>query len=78
MVTRSGTQLTLRGQAFRFQGLNIYNANSRDNCSYNLQAGDALDRSLTAIGPGQTVFRAWFYQLLATREFSGQSCDGGL
>ncbi|HLG73265.1 MAG TPA: cellulase family glycosylhydrolase [Chloroflexota bacterium] len=57
----------LAGQPFRFHGLNIYNANSRDNCSYNLQTGNALDQTLNAIGDGnQNVFRAWFYQQLAT------------
>jgi mannan endo-1,4-beta-mannosidase len=64
-VTRSGTSLTLDGQAFRFTGLNIYNANSNGLCWYPMD-GSVLDQSLVAIGPGKPVFRAWFFQQLAT------------
>lgn len=66
-VTRQGGQLLLDGQPYRFKGLNIYNANSRDNCSYNMQADHVLDASLNDIGPrSQNAFRAWFYQELAS------------
>ena len=65
-VTRSGTQLTVNGQPYRFTGMNIYNANSRNNCWYTLGSGTALDASLNSIGSGQEVFRAWFFQSLAT------------
>lgn len=57
----------LNGRRFRFTGLNIYNANSRDNCWYSLGTGGQLDRDLIQIGSGQEVFRAWFFQRLATR-----------
>ena len=67
-VTRVGTQLMLDGRPFRFTGLNIYNANSRDNCWYSMgNDDDVLDTSLAAIGPAQNVFRSWFFQRLATR-----------
>ncbi len=67
IITRDGAGLALAGQPFRFKGINIYNANSRDNCSYNMASGDTLGRSLDAIGAAsQNVFRAWFYQFLAT------------
>jgi hypothetical protein len=65
-VTRSGTRLFLDGQPYRFTGLNIYNANSRNNCWYSLGSGAGLDASLGAIGTGQEAFRAWFFQRLAT------------
>jgi mannan endo-1,4-beta-mannosidase len=66
-VARSGTKLTLSGQPYAFTGLNIYNANSRNNCWYSMGNNDSvLDNSLTQIGGGQNVFRAWFYQSLAT------------
>jgi hypothetical protein len=68
-VTRSGSSLTLDGQPFRFSGLNIYNANSNGLCWYPMD-GTILDRSLADIGPGNNVFRAWFFQQLAT----GVSC----
>jgi len=74
-VTRSGTQLLLDGQPFRFTGLNIYNANNLGGCWYPLGSGPNLDNALTAIGAGQKVFRAWFFQSLATtngqRDWSG-------
>jgi mannan endo-1,4-beta-mannosidase len=66
-VQRSGTNLTLDGQPYRFSGLNIYNANSRDNCWYALGNNDgALANVLDDIGPGKEAFRAWFFQRLAT------------
>ena len=66
-VTRSGTKLLLGGQAYRFTGFNIYNANSRNNCWYSLGYNDgALAGSLDAIGTGKEAFRAWFFQRLAT------------
>ena len=65
-VTRSGATLMLDGQPYRFTGLNIYNANNLGTCWYELGATKALDQTLTAIGPAQTVFRAWFFQSLAT------------
>jgi endo-1,4-beta-mannosidase len=66
-VARSGATLTLGGAPYRFTGLNIYNANSRDNCWYSLGHADGrLDAGLASIGAGQEVFRAWFFQSLAT------------
>ncbi len=67
-VARNGTHLLLNGEPYRFTGLNIYNANSINNCWYTLGTGSALDDSLTAIGSGQQVFRAWFFQHLATTD----------
>jgi endo-1,4-beta-mannosidase len=64
-VARCGTTLCLNGQTYRFKGLNIYNANSVNNCWYTLGTGSSLDSSLTAIGSGQNVFRAWFFQRFA-------------
>ncbi len=66
-VTRNGSRLLLAGVPYRFAGSNIYNANSIDNCWYTLGSGGGLDSSLTAIGSGQKVFRAWFFQSLATK-----------
>jgi mannan endo-1,4-beta-mannosidase len=66
-VTRSGTQLRLAGQPYRFGGLNIYNANSTGSCWYPMASGNALERSLSVIGSGSNrVLRAWFTQNLAT------------
>jgi hypothetical protein len=65
-VVRCGISLCLDGRPYLFTGLNIYNANSRDNCWYTLGSGGGLDSSLTAIGTGQEAFRAWFFQRLAT------------
>lgn len=64
-VSRSGTELTLGGRPFVFTGFNIYQANSRSNCSYTMGTGSALDTALTGIA-GSEVFRAWFFQRLAT------------
>ena len=67
-MARSGTTLTLGGQPYTFTGLNIYNANSRDNCWYSMGNSDGvLDESLAQIGGGQGVFRSWFFQKLATQ-----------
>jgi hypothetical protein len=64
-VTRTGTKLLLNGRPYQFAGLNIYNANSRNNCWYTMGTGPGLDSSLSA-APGATVFRAWFFQQEAT------------
>jgi hypothetical protein len=65
-VGSSGTQLTLDGSAFTFTGFNIYQANSRSNCSYTMGTGSALDTALSDIGAGSEMFRSWFFQRLAT------------
>lgn len=54
-VTRSGSGLTVAGQPYTFRGLNIYDA-------YRIN----IDRALTKIRSGQAVFRAFFYQHMAT------------
>jgi mannan endo-1,4-beta-mannosidase len=65
-VTRQGTKLYLDGSAYRFTGLNIYNANSRDSCWYSMgNADNVLQTALTDIGGDTEVFRAWFFQRLA-------------
>jgi mannan endo-1,4-beta-mannosidase len=65
-VRTQGTSLTLNGAPYRFTGFSIYNANSRWNCWYPLGFNDsALSDTLTSIGSGQEVFRAWFYTGLA-------------
>lgn len=66
-VVRSGTHLLLDGKQFVFTGLNIYNANSRDNCWYSLGSGSALASSLSQLRGGNAVIRAWFFQTEATR-----------
>ncbi|HEY9306014.1 MAG TPA: cellulase family glycosylhydrolase [Mycobacterium sp.] len=56
----------LAGRPFRFDGLNDYSANSvseAQQCGY---TGASLDQDLSAIGGGQEVMRAWFFQPLAT------------
>ncbi|HET9848571.1 MAG TPA: cellulase family glycosylhydrolase [Candidatus Dormibacteraeota bacterium] len=56
----------LNGQPFRFDGLNVYDANtvsSTQKCGY---TGATLGQNLTSIGSGQEVIRAWFFQPLAT------------
>jgi mannan endo-1,4-beta-mannosidase len=66
-VTRSGTRLLLEGRPYRFTGLNIYNANSIDNCWYTLgTGGSGLGTSLIQMGPGIEAYRAWFFQHQAT------------
>lgn len=64
-VARRGTELVLDGQPFVFTGMNIYNANSTGDCWHSM-AGGGLKRALKDIGPGQEVFRAWFFQPFAT------------
>jgi len=66
-ITRSGATLMLNGHPYRFAGLNIYNANNQGTCWYELGTTASLDQTLSAIGPAQNVFRAWFFQSLATR-----------
>jgi endo-1,4-beta-mannosidase len=59
----------LEGKPYRFDGLNIYNANSSGQCNYAMATGSTLDNSLggSNIGSGQEAFRAWFFQSFATR-----------
>jgi mannan endo-1,4-beta-mannosidase len=64
-VTRSGTQLTLNGQPFLFTGVNIYNANSDGWCGFPY-TNQQFDQTLSDLGPGKEVIRAWFFQSLAT------------
>ena len=66
-LAASGTSFVLDGAPFSFSGFDIYQANSRTNCSYTMGTGPALDRALASIGPTHRVFRAWFFQYLATR-----------
>jgi mannan endo-1,4-beta-mannosidase len=65
-VTRRGNRLYLSSLPYRFAGLNIYNANSRNvsTCWYTLNEGDGLSQTLDQLR-GQNVFRADFYQGLA-------------
>jgi mannan endo-1,4-beta-mannosidase len=66
-VTRSGTRLLLEGRPYQFTGLNIYNANSIDNCWYTLgTGGSGLGTSLIQMGPDIEAYRAWFFQHQAT------------
>ena len=67
-VGRSGTNLELDGQPYRFSGINIYNANNLSGCWYAMGSGSTLDESLSAISStgGPKVMRAWFFQALAT------------
>lgn len=67
-VGRSGTNLELDGQPYRFSGINIYNANNLSGCWYAMGSGSTLDDSLSAISStgGPKVMRAWFFQALAT------------
>jgi mannan endo-1,4-beta-mannosidase len=67
-VTRQGTHLLLQGKPYRFTGLNIYNANSRNNCWYTMGSGPILGQSLRQMGRGKEAFRAWFFQFLATTD----------
>jgi endo-1,4-beta-mannosidase len=73
-VTRSGTNLTLNGQNYKFTGFNAYNILSDNSvsygCWYNLTSGNNLDTVLANAGPAGTgqnegrlgVFRGWFFQ----------------
>lgn len=68
-VRRSGTQLLLNGQPYRFSGVNIYNANSDDWCGY--QYTDAeLGAAFESIGSNGVV-RAWFFQSQAASKSAG-------
>ncbi len=61
-VVASGTHLTRLGYPYQFAGLNLYNANSRNNCWYPLGYSDgALGTALSYI-PTADAFRGWFYQ----------------
>jgi mannan endo-1,4-beta-mannosidase len=66
-VTAQGTRLYLDGQPYRPVGINIYNANSNGWCWYAMD-GTVLGDSLTALGGSIKVFRAWFFQQLATMD----------
>ena len=46
--------------------MNIYDANTTSTAQKCGDAGVSLDQTLNDIGPGQEVFRAWFFQPLAT------------
>jgi len=63
-VTKCGLKLCLNGADYRFDGVNIYNANSINNCWYTLGSGSGLDTSLGDLAGGE-VFRAWFFQQFA-------------
>src|SRR4029077_1080934 len=65
-VQRRGSQLLLDGRPFRFDGLNIFDANATSGAQARGANGVSLDQTLNAIGPGQEVFRAWFFQPLVT------------
>ncbi|HEY9289369.1 MAG TPA: cellulase family glycosylhydrolase [Candidatus Dormibacteraeota bacterium] len=67
-VRRSGAELLLDGEPFQFVGLNIYNANNLGSCWYPLAMAASMNDALSAIGPAQTVFRAWFFQPMAIRD----------
>ena len=63
----------MNGQPYRFTGINIYTANLRDNCVNSYSGGydnSVLDNDLSqfdsATGGQSRVFRAWFFQSLAT------------
>lgn len=65
-VRRAATRLQVGGQDYRFDGINIYNANSLDNCWYRMGDNDLLNQTLSGLS-GLEVFRSWFFQSLATR-----------
>lgn len=60
-VKAVGTQLSVGGQPFRFEGLDIYMAASRGRCGGTIN----LSRVLNQIGKHQNVFRVWFFQSFA-------------
>ena len=66
-VTRSGTQLVLDGQPFRFTGMNIYAANSDGWCAEPYTA-DQLRTAFDGMGSRNTVLRSWFFQPLAAQK----------
>lgn len=61
-VVRDGAQLYHKGKPYRFTGMNVYNANSVDDCWYTLGEGPLLGQSLEQMGPGVDMIRAWFFQ----------------
>src|ERR1051326_9192437 len=65
-VQRDGTLLVRDGQPYVFTGLDVYNAATWSGTCWYPMADDALDASLTAIGPGKEAFRAWSFQYEAT------------
>jgi mannan endo-1,4-beta-mannosidase len=72
-VEREGNRLLLNGAPFKFTGINVYNANSVDNCWYTMgedsqDAGMVLHKTLNRLGGGNEVIRAWFFQPMATRD----------
>lgn len=64
-VQRSGTELTLDGEPWRFTGVNIYNANSDGWCGHSLDVTGGVERAFDELGAGHRVVRAWFFQALA-------------
>src|SRR6266545_781498 len=71
-VQRDGARLVLDGAPYVFTGLNIYNAaTSTGTCWYPMTGDGVLDATLRAIGPGNEVFRAWFFQAMATTDGAG-------
>lgn len=61
-VQAVGAELRLDGLPYTFAGVDLYNANSRDNCWYPLgYSNGALATALSYI-PKADAFRAWFYQ----------------
>ena len=69
-VTRNGAQLLLDGQPFQFTGVNIYNANSDGWCREAFTDAE-LRAAFHALGHGQVVVRAWFFQPFATAKWTG-------
>ncbi len=65
LITRNGRRLMRNGKEFVFTGVNIYNANSDGNYSYNLATGDLFAQALQSLGSSVTIVRAWFGQWLA-------------
>jgi hypothetical protein len=64
-VTRSGTQLMLDGQPYRFAGINMYNANSDGWCGHEMRSPGRLAAAFNALAPGTNAIRAWFNQPLS-------------
>lgn len=60
-VQRSGTQLTLNGQPYRFVGFNIYNLNSVNDCNTSGNP-EALLAELDSV---QDASRSWFFARFA-------------
>jgi mannan endo-1,4-beta-mannosidase len=75
-VRRVDGRLQLAGRPYAFTGLNIYNATSTTGfCWYPMHPGGLLNTALTSMGPGNEVFRAWFFQFEATRYEGAGSLD---